>query len=98
MSIKGSVLQGAKEALIDALDAKPWLVSVGIGLVDGAPGLVVSVQRKASADAKRAVDDLNLSVPLKIREVGEVRARSTTRGTGSSESSPTPPSRRSRSA
>ena len=75
MSKAVAELMTAKEAVLERVKEEEWLTSVGIGLVDRRPGLVLSVRRRATAKAERLLKEEQLDVPCRIREVGPIRAR-----------------------
>jgi hypothetical protein len=75
MSATANTLQREQARLLDRLGDAAWLRGVGIGLVDGAPGLVISAAAGAGSEAGRAVRAVRLTVPYRIRELGPVRKR-----------------------
>lgn len=75
MSPSANTLQREQARLLEALGNAAWLRGVGIGLVRGEPGLVISATTGASELAVRAVRDAALTVPYRIRELGRVRKR-----------------------
>jgi hypothetical protein len=74
-----SRLQCAKRALLEDVSHLSWFVSAGIGRVDDERGIVVSIQPGSRARARRRIRELELRVPLALREVKDVRARSARR-------------------
>lgn len=75
MSASANTLQREQARLLGRLDDAEWLRGVGIGLVDGEPGLVISAALGAGDTAQRAVRAVRLKVPYRIRELGPVRKR-----------------------
>ena len=75
MSKDVAELMAAKEAVLETTKDEAWLKSVGLGLVNGGPGLVVSVAPRATARAKQVLDKEHLEVPCRIREIGPIRTR-----------------------
>jgi hypothetical protein len=68
-------LEAAKRELRKALESRPWLVSLGVGKVDGDLGVIVSVDKGARSEALEAVGEHALAVPVRVREVGPIRVR-----------------------
>lgn len=75
MSASANTLQREQARLLDRLGDAVWLRGVGIGLVDGTPGLVISAARGAGEAAATAVQAGHLTVPFRVRELGPVRKR-----------------------
>jgi regulation of enolase protein 1 (concanavalin A-like superfamily) len=75
MSATANTLQREQARLLTRLDDAKWLRGVGIALVDGQPGLVISAASGAGDAAAAAVQAVKLKVPFRIREVGLVRKR-----------------------
>ncbi len=71
-----SRVQSAKRAIIGDASHLAWFVSAGIALVDGQKGVVVSVEPGCRARAQRRIALLRLPVPCSVREVRNVRSRS----------------------
>jgi hypothetical protein len=74
-----SRLLSAKRALLEDISHLSWFVSAGIGRVDDEKGIVVSIRPGSRATARRRIRALELRVPLALREVTDVRARSARR-------------------
>lgn len=72
---KSADLNTAKKALLSQAKNEEWLMSIGIGLVDAVPGLIVSVKLRATAQAQKLLAAARVSVPVRIREIGPVRKR-----------------------
>lgn len=68
-------VNAAKQRLLVATRDRSWCAGVGVGLVDAHVGLVLSVRPGAGEEAAELVDRLALGVPVRVREVGEIRAR-----------------------
>jgi hypothetical protein len=75
MSSTANTLQREQARLLDRLDDAGWLRGVGIGIVNGEPGLVISAAAGAREAAQAAADAAKLAVPFRIRELGPVRKR-----------------------
>jgi hypothetical protein len=69
----------AEQRLIAATSDADWLESAGIGMVGSEIGLVVSVAKDTKAVAQQELAKLHLDVPIQLREIERVRAR-TARG------------------
>jgi hypothetical protein len=77
-------LQRAKEHLLSEIGDSPWLRGVGFGLVGDAPGIVISVDPAQVTKVRRIVEVMSLSVPVKVRALGQVRKRASSAGHGHS--------------
>jgi hypothetical protein len=65
----------AKEQMLERAGRWPWLVGVGVGKVDEAVGLIASVKKGSGDTARRTIGRMGLTVPIRVREVGPIRAR-----------------------
>jgi len=74
MARKREVERAKRRLLIETKD-RDWIQGVGVGLVEGRIGLIVSVAPKTKPAASRLLRRLDLDVPTQIRAVGEIRAR-----------------------
>lgn len=68
-------VRAAKDRLLELTEGVRWRVSVGIRLVDGQAGLIVSVQAGFRGEAESIVRQANLGVPVLVREMATPRAR-----------------------
>jgi hypothetical protein len=68
-------LRAAQAEVAKRTRALQWTVTTGIGLCGDEPGLVVSVEAGRRSDTQQAVDALGLDVPICVREIGPIRAR-----------------------
>ena len=75
MSASANTLQREQARLLDRLGDAVWLRGVGIGLVAGTPGLVISAAPGTGDAAATAVQAVHLTVPFRVRELGPVRKR-----------------------
>jgi hypothetical protein len=75
MSRTAKQLESAMTRLRRSLHDPDWLTGLGIGLVDDEPGIVVSVRPDAIEVARKAVADVALEVPVRVRGVGPIRKR-----------------------
>ncbi len=64
-----------KARVAEKLGDTPWVRGIGYGLVDGRPGVILSVAPAGEAAAHRLVDRLTLPAPIEIRVLGPVRKR-----------------------
>lgn len=71
-----SRLNSAKLSLSTLGSKEAWWRGIGIGLVGKTPGLIVSVRTDALAEARAFVKAAAPGVPVEVRGLGEVRARS----------------------
>jgi hypothetical protein len=65
----------AKERVLERAGRWPWLVGIGVGKVDEAVGLIASVKKGSGDTARRTIGRMGLAVPVRVREVGPIRAR-----------------------
>ncbi|MCP3980339.1 MAG: hypothetical protein GY716_13635 [bacterium] len=65
----------AKKRFLEIATGRVWLMGVGVGLVDDELGLIISVDPKAKSAASRIVNRLSLEVPVALRGVEEIHAR-----------------------
>ncbi len=75
MTDMGRVLE-CKARVLAAVQDASWLRGVGLARVDGRVGVLVSVQSAHALEAESAIEALDLDVPVRVREVRNVRARS----------------------
>jgi hypothetical protein len=54
---------------------EPWLMGVGIGLVDDGPGIVVSVEPDGEQAAREILSEIDIDVPSRIQVLGPIRKR-----------------------
>jgi hypothetical protein len=65
----------AKKAVLAAAEGGEWLRGIGTSVVDGKRGLVVNVREADKVEASRIIEKLELPVPVRVRAVGDIRAR-----------------------
>jgi len=70
-----TLIDPAKKTLLEKTSGKRWCSGVGIEKRDSDFGLVLSVRPGTKATAERFVKGLDLGVPVRVRELGPVRAR-----------------------
>ncbi|TPW15044.1 MAG: hypothetical protein FD129_967 [bacterium] len=68
-------LEKARNSLLAELGNPKWLRGIGFGLVEKAPGIVLSVDPATVEKARQIIDGLSLSVPIRVRAMGAVRKR-----------------------
>lgn len=68
-------ISAAKRQIEEAVSHYPWSRGVGVGLVSGSRGIIISVAEDAEAEARDCVDALEVTVPVTIRRVGEIGVR-----------------------
>lgn len=69
-------IQVFKQCLLEAAEGSSWCIGIGVGLVNGDKGLVVSVIPGSRELAEEAIERNNTAdIPIRVREVGEVRKR-----------------------
>jgi hypothetical protein len=73
-------VSAAKEQMLERAARWPWLVGLGVGKIDEAIGLIASVKKGSGDAARRAIDRMQLAVPVRVREVSSIRARELTAG------------------
>jgi hypothetical protein len=73
MASSARKLENEHARAVEGLKDAPWLRSIGIGLVGGKPGLVVSVAKSGEARAAKSIEALGLGVRTRIQVMGRVR-------------------------
>lgn len=68
-------LERARRQVEDAVEAQPWLRSIGIGLTRGRPGVVVSVEAGWFKEARECLRGIEAACPIEVREMGPVKSR-----------------------
>jgi len=68
-------LERARKSLLARIGNPRWLRGIGFGLVDNAPGIVLSVDPAKLDTVRGLVDSLSISVPIRVRGLGTVRKR-----------------------
>ncbi len=66
-------LMKAKQQLLKAL--QPQHGGVGVGLVNGTRGLVITISTLSVEDTERVVADLDLRVPVRVQCVPSIEAK-----------------------
>lgn len=76
LDLSGVDLREQKKRVMERIAGRPWLRGVGIGLLqDGSVGVLVSVSEAGGPGARELLADLALEIPVEIRVMGLVQAR-----------------------
>lgn len=68
-------LERAKRRFLTETTNREWVQGVGVGLIEGQLGLIISVRPRTKPAASRLLKRLDLDVPIQVRAVSEIRAR-----------------------
>ena len=79
-------VERAKKRFLAVTEHHDWVQGVGIGHVESQLGLVINVRPRMKPAANRLLSKLKLNVPVMVRVVDEVRARTPSRSSSESES------------
>ncbi len=74
MARRREVERAKKRLLAETVD-RDWMQGVGIGRVDNKLGLVINVRPGAESALSRLLNRLELDVPVSVRRIDEIRAR-----------------------
>lgn len=69
------LIQDAKAEVLYRMGDEPWLMSVGVGLVADAPGIVISVDPNGEQKARTILSEMKVELPTRIQVLGPIRKR-----------------------
>ncbi|MEM7255415.1 MAG: hypothetical protein AAF493_28785 [Pseudomonadota bacterium] len=68
-------IEEAKARFLAETEDRDWVHGVGIGRVDNALGLVITIRPSAKSVATRVLRRLSLRVPVSVRTASDINAR-----------------------